>query len=388
MSVTAIRKDKPNTSVTFRDIEKIGPGSLAGEYLRQFWHPVFHSHELPVSRALPIRILGENFTLYRGASGKPFVVASRCAHRSMLLHAGWVEGDDIRCFYHGWKFNGQGQCMEQPVEPKPFCEKVKIKAYPTQEYLGLVFAYFGEGEPPELPRFPMFESKDVVLSYDSYTRACHFFNNLENAPDINHIAFAHRSAGLWDQNADAPELSADETEWGATYRARRPSGKRIVSQFCMPTIFYARGVPDDPEVGYREFLAFWTAHDDDRHTQFSIAMKKKGDPVTERYLKRRDEKLAREDLDREKIAKAILAGTMTWNQVDPQRVNLIFLQDDVAQGGVGLMSDREQEMLGRSDVGVSLARKLWLNELRKFASGQPLRKWKIIPEKLEVVAEF
>jgi len=388
MAVATMRKQLPGKSVSFRDFAKIGPGTLAGDYLRQFWHPVHHSHDLPAGRAVPIRMLGQDFTLYRGETGTAHVVAARCVHRSMLMHVGWVEGDEIRCFYHGWKYDGEGRCTEQPVEPKPFCDKVKLGAYPTREYLGLVFAYFGPGEPPELPRYPMFESEDVILSYDTYTRACHFFNNLENAPDINHIAYAHRTAELWDQRYDAPDLSAEEAPWGATYRAVRPSGKRIVSQFCMPTTFYARGVPDDPEVGYREFLAFWAPHDDNRHTQFSVAMKRKGDPVTERYLQRRQEKLDREDLDREQVAKEILAGRLRWEDVDPNRVNLIFLQDDVAQAGVGSMDDRGEEHLGQSDVGVSLARKLWLNELAKFANGQPLRQWTIIPEKLEVVAEF
>jgi len=374
--------------ITLADIGSTAPDTLAGRYMRRFWHPVYHSHELPIGRAVPIRIMSEDFTLFRGESGKPYVVASRCAHRAMVLHPGWVQGDTIRCFYHGWRYDGQGHCVEQPAEVRPFCDKVSIRACPTREYLGLIFAYLGDGEPGDLPRYPMFEDENLVLNYDSYERACHFFNNLENGPDLSHIAFAHGTAELWDSQADNPAITAKESDWGVTYQAQRPSGKRIISQFAMPNVFYARGVPDDPEVGYREFIAWWVPHDDNRHTQFTIAKKEKGSQVTERYQQRRAERMKREDLDRESIARAILAGKMTWDQVDPKRVNMIFLQDDVAQMGVGNMADRPTERLAQSDIGVAHARHIWMRELGKFGRGEPLKEWCARDDRFVVLAEF
>src|SRR5713226_7171098 len=110
--------------------------------------------------------MSEDFTLYRGQSGTPHLVAFRCAHRGTQLSTGWVEGDCIRCFYHGWKYDGAGQCVEQPAEDSSFPPKVKIVSYPTEEYLGLIFAYLGDAEhgdtgafrPPPLPRYPDFGS--------------------------------------------------------------------------------------------------------------------------------------------------------------------------------------------------------------------------------------
>ena len=58
---------------------------------------------LAIGKAKRLQIFGEHFTLYRGHSGTPFVIADRCAHRSTQLSVGRIEGDDIRCFYHGWK---------------------------------------------------------------------------------------------------------------------------------------------------------------------------------------------------------------------------------------------------------------------------------------------
>src|SRR5204862_3874974 len=157
----------------------IGPGTVAGRFLRQFWQPVYLSDELKPGRAVPLHILGEDFTLYRGevssselraastgsqpqtrnpALGAAHLVAFRCAHRGTQLSTGWVEGDCIRCFYHGWKYDDAGQCVEQPAEDAGFAAKVRIGSYPTVEYLGLIFAYLGEGDAPALPRFPELEA--------------------------------------------------------------------------------------------------------------------------------------------------------------------------------------------------------------------------------------
>jgi phenylpropionate dioxygenase-like ring-hydroxylating dioxygenase large terminal subunit len=82
-----------------------------GQLLRRFWHPIALSRDLAPGRAVPVRVLGEELTLYRGESGQAHLVGGRCRHRQTLLHTGWVEGDRIRCMYHGWKFAADGQCV-------------------------------------------------------------------------------------------------------------------------------------------------------------------------------------------------------------------------------------------------------------------------------------
>jgi 5,5'-dehydrodivanillate O-demethylase len=375
--------------ITFRDVGSTNPGTLAGRYLRQFWQPVLHSDAVKPGEAKPLRIMGQDFTLYRGASGAPYVIDARCPHRAMPMHLGWVQQEEIRCFYHGWKFDGAGQCTEQPAERPDFCAKIRTGAYPARDYLGLVFVYFGEGAPPDLPRYPAFESEDVILNHDSYMRACHFFNNLENGGDVAHIAFAHHDVSVaWDEMTDGPTISAEESIWGVTIKAVRPGGQEIISQFGMPNVFHVRGVPDDPEVMYREFIAWWVPHDDDRHTQFTVAMQPKHSEVTPRYQQRRAEKRARQDLDREAIARKLLDGSMTWADVDPARVGVLFLQDDVAQMGVGPVATRQQEHLGRSDAALILQRKLWVRDLDRFARGEPQQDWRYDAAVLPVKAEF
>ena len=92
------------------DFNRIGSSDPAGQVLRRSWQPVYIAEKLASGKAVPLRILGEEFTLYRGASGQPHVVASRCAHRAAKLSTSRVEGEEIRCLYHGWRYNGSGQC--------------------------------------------------------------------------------------------------------------------------------------------------------------------------------------------------------------------------------------------------------------------------------------
>src|SRR4051794_20205449 len=127
----------------YGEILHTGPGTLTGRYLRTFWHPVFLARNLKPGRAMPVKIMSEEFTLYRGEGSQVHAVAFRCAHRGTQLSTGWVEGDNLRCFYHGWAYGPDGQCVEQPAEPEPFCSRIKIRSYPIEEYLGLLFVYQG-----------------------------------------------------------------------------------------------------------------------------------------------------------------------------------------------------------------------------------------------------
>jgi len=389
-TLAAARK-KEKSGITFHDVGKTGPGTVAGQYLRLFWQPVCHATDVATKRTFPIRILGEDFTVYRSETGVPHVIEARCPHRSMPLHAGWVEGEEIRCYYHGWKFNAEGACTQQPAERPDFCNKISIKSYPTKEYLGLIFAYLGEGEPPEFARYPAFEADNALVMHDTYVRACNFFNNLENVGDLSHIAFAHGDASVaWDETKDGPVITATESCWGVSIRAVRPSGREIVGQFGMPNIFHGRGVPDDPEVPYREFLAWWVPVEDDRHIQFTVVVQPKDSEVTERYMKRRDERAQQRDLDptRESVARELLAGTRRMEDIDPKRVNMIFLQDDFAQMGVGPIAERGNEHLGRGDIVLIMQRRLWVRELAKFAEGEPLTDWRYDASRLPIKSEF
>ena len=379
--------DRPKSKFTRRDLTefaKTGSGTLVGRYMRMFWQPIYHSEHLPPGHARPVRVMSTDYTLYRGEGGAPHLVEARCLHRGMQLSAGWVEGDCIRCFYHGWKYDGSGQCVEQPAEPKSFAEKICLGGYPTQDYLGLIFAYMGEGEAPPFPRYPDFEDPQIYLELDSYPLACNYFNNLENSLDTSHVGFVHsRSAGAWDGVTDSPIIKVTESCWGITNSNVRPSGGGGLSQFGMPNMFHAKALPVEPEViGYREFLVWWTPVDDESHIQYTVnALRLPADKISE-YQQRRVARVAGRTTPQGEVAAQILEGKTRLQDIDPAITDMVRLQDDIAQIGQGVVPDRASDHLGQSDVGVILIRKLWTRELLALAEGRPLTQWKYDVEEL------
>lgn len=359
------------------DLACTGPNTPAGRYMRRFWHPVRVAKDLPAGRAVPIRIMGEDFTLYRGESGRPQVVAFRCAHRGTQLSTGWVEGDCIRCFYHGWRYDASGQCVEQPAEDAGFADKVRIASYPTREYLGLLFAYFGEGAPPPLPRYPAFEG-DGILVVRTIFRPYNFFNSLDNGPDPVHVAFAHSNSAFYAAGLQGvPEVSAEETCWGLTVRAKRANGVRV-THAGMPNLSLIKGSPDDEEVGWTDQLAWRVPIDDVSHHSFNINYVHLTGAAAEEYLKAQEQRKSKFRISGSvvELGDAVLRGEITIEDLRGHP-NLINIQDHVAQAGQGPIADRTDERLGRSDVGVILRRKLWLRELRALAEGQPLTEWSL-----------
>lgn len=371
------------TNLDYRDFVRTGPGTLAGRYLRNFWQPVCCSHELPLGRAVPVWIMGEKFTLYRGQSGTPYLVGDRCAHRGTQLSAGWVEEDCIRCFYHGWKYDGSGRCVEQPAEPKPFAEKVRISGYPVREYIGLIFAYLGAGEPPPFTRYPRFETPEVSLDVVGWKRICNYFNNIDNSLDNAHVRFVHRRHRETARDQIVlgdPTIVVEESEWGIKRHVRYPNSKEITAYFGMPNINYLNGQVVDPDIKRADVLIFKVPMDDENHIHFEVrGISLTGEPARE-WIARRREKRAKEAQDRSDLVRAILAGRLQLGDIDPHRTDYVIVEDEIAQTGQGAIADRGREHLGRSDAGVILMRKIWARELRALAQGQPLKRWTYRPD--------
>lgn len=364
-------------SIGNEELVRSGPGTLAGRYLRARWQPVYHSVDLAPGRAKAIRVFGESFTLFRGASGTAYLMEGNCPHRGIQLAAGWVEGEALRCFYHGWKFDGGGQCVEQPAEENGYAAKVRLRSYPVREYLGLVFAYLGEGAPPAFPEYPEFEYFDGLLELDSYSRACNYFQNLENALDMSHVGYVHGdNVAAFSGIGLGRALSAKETDWGVEYVFTRKDGQRRVNQFGMPNLFNMYALPTDPEIRWQESLFWWVPIDDRSHMQFSLHRVPAVGETAARIRERRQARRATIDLAHQGLAEDILAGRLTIAEVDKDRCDMVRLQDDIAQVGQTRIVDRAKERPGRADVGVILLRKLWKRELLALAQGRPTKDWR------------
>ena len=353
------------------DFVRTGPGTLAGRYMRMFWQPVFRAQDLPAGRAFPLRVMSEDFTIYRGEGGTPHVVGPRCAHRRTQLSVGWVEGDCIRCFYHGWKYDADGQCVEQPAEHEFFASKVRIASYPTREYLGLIFAYLGEGEPPELPRFLELEAEGV-LEVETFRRDCNFFNHMDL--DLAHIAFVHRDSPEADAGlVGIPDVSCRETEYGFVMIGRR--GKAVqVQHRLMPNVSYFKVFPKDAASGWRDRVAWRVPIDDEHYRSFMSDLSHVTGEAAVAYRRRNAPPVDNSELI-SKLSAAVRAGSRI-DELKNQTPDIVFLQDDVVLTAQGAIPDRENDCLGPADSSVILTRDIWRRELRALATGCPLTPWK------------
>src|SRR5436190_20267148 len=116
-----------------------------GETLRQYWHPILLSTELPENDCPPIRVrlLGEDLIAFRDSAGQVGLLAANCPHRGASLFFGRNEEAGLRCVYHGWKFDVSGACIDMPSEPTEsnFKDKIRALAYPCSERGGVIWAY-------------------------------------------------------------------------------------------------------------------------------------------------------------------------------------------------------------------------------------------------------
>ncbi|MFM9969554.1 MAG: Rieske 2Fe-2S domain-containing protein [Burkholderiales bacterium] len=367
------------------DFGRTGPGTLAGRYLRQFWQPVFNSNELPSGRAKPIRIMSEDFTLYRGQTGIAHVVAQRCTHRSTLLHTGWVEGDEIRCLYHGWKFNGNGQCVERPQETTPPGPHDAIKAYPTREHLGLIFVFFGEGEPPPFPPFPGFEEEGLNETR-STVYPCNYFQTHENNFDPCHILWSH-SHGITHDAYLSLDMTVqpppEETEYGTLHRWNfgtdtmrtallgfMPNAVRVL----IPVVNGLAKMGICPR--FRDTYLIHVPVDDDSHiftrTQLVRVEGAAADCYKNEMGKLRETWATKWQLEAHYTAE-ILAGRLSIMDV-VDHPYLATIQDQVAQAGQGKNVDRGLERLGLSDRHLGFMRRIWQRETQALAEGRPIKR--------------
>ena len=139
-------------------LTRVGPGTPCGNLMRRYWHPIYPEILLRDKPVRKVRILGENLTLYRDAGNRLGLIAERCPHRRTSLSQGIPEAEGLRCCYHGWLFNAQGECLEMPLEPSNtrMLRNIKITAYPVQAMGGLIWAYLGPEPAPALPRWDLF----------------------------------------------------------------------------------------------------------------------------------------------------------------------------------------------------------------------------------------
>jgi len=375
----------------YSDFEHTGPGTLAGRYLRLFWQPVYRGEDLPRGKAVPVRVMSEDFTLYRGEGGACHMAAFRCAHRGTQLSTGWVEGDSIRCRYHGWKYDESGRCVEQPGEDPAFAGKVGIRTYPTEEYLGLIFAYLGEGKAPPLRRYPQFEQPGVLITLPPERWPCNYYNRLDNDPDMGHVFYTHDESLKRAKRLDRQNLrtvTGEETSYGVKVTASVPGKPREFILAFMPNNFevtvragMASASSGKNSQAWEDRMSWAVPLDDEHSYRFEVNLAHfKGEDARAYELSRR-QALERSGTLAMELGEAVLAGKAAIHDLPPElsTYELFRVEDYATQVGQYRASTRAQDHLAAVDRAVLLRRKLWERELGALAEGRPLKQW-VMPE--------
>jgi len=180
-------------------LARIGPGTPMGTLFRRFWIPVLLSDELPEPGCPPVavRILGEDLVAFRDTEGKVGVLEAYCAHRHAHLYWGRNEDCGLRCTYHGWMYDIDGNCIEMPneLEDSDFKDRIKITSYPARDWGGVIWAYMGPAElmPPEQPQFEWARVADSHRIATKRLQESNWAQAVEGGIDSSHVSFLHRS---------------------------------------------------------------------------------------------------------------------------------------------------------------------------------------------------
>ncbi len=182
-----------------RELAETGAGSVMGELMRRYWHPVAITAELK-DRPQRIRVMGEDLVLFRDRSGRIGLVHKNCPHRRASLEFGRCETRGIRCCYHGWLFDIDGAILEIPGQPgnadsvASIQQSRRLGAYPVIEFRGLIFAWLGPPqEKPDFPYYDVYDLPDTIMTPYSASFRCNWIQALDAIVDPAHTAFLHHN---------------------------------------------------------------------------------------------------------------------------------------------------------------------------------------------------
>jgi phthalate 4,5-dioxygenase len=209
-------------------ITRVGPGTPMGDLLRRYWTPACLIAELPEPGGAPLRVrlLGEDLVAFRDQAGKVGLLEEACPHRGASLYFARNDECGLRCVYHGWQFDTSGACVDMPSEPRPFADRIKARAYPTQEAAGIVWAYLG---PPEkmtpLPDYGHHGPPETEIPATKMRTEANWVQVMEGNLDTAHISHLHQFFGvddLPDDGTDRPGYPSTAMSWKLWWHDRAP----------------------------------------------------------------------------------------------------------------------------------------------------------------------
>ncbi len=194
-----------------------------------FWYVAGEAQNV-TDKPVHVRMLGQEFVLFRDTQGQVRCLSNVCTHRGASLAHGKIKGDCVECPYHGWQFDGTGACRRIPSMGKDakIPARAKVYAYPTQEKFGLVFVFLGdlpEQERPPLMEIPEWGKPGWRATCQSFQWDFDYKRSIENGIDMAHNEFTHSThiQTTGDESYAVPDLELVDTEWGTGFYNNVPS---------------------------------------------------------------------------------------------------------------------------------------------------------------------
>jgi len=387
------------TTKDSEDLTSVGPGTVMGEFMRQYWLPALMSSELkPDGAPVRLMLLGEKLIAFRDTDGRVGVMDHRCPHRCASLFLGRNEENGLRCVYHGWKFDVEGNCIDMASVPahQDFKSKVKAKAYKATERNGVVWVYMGKrAKAPPMPGIEVLQLPEEDVSVIAALRECNWLQGLEGDIDTSHFGFLHAGHIKPEQLAPdhpfrgavfhrAPELKAIETPWGTSYGAYRPADGGgtywRTANFLFP--FYTQQPQGDFATNVH--VRAWVPIDDHNMMFWNFVWKR---PMPDRVVGKDGKPLTGVSLGFE-----YLPNTTDWlgrwrltsnprndwnidregqaNNISYTGISNIHMQDQAVTESMGPITDHEFEHLAPTDIMIVKTRRHILETARDFAEGK------------------
>ncbi len=372
---------------------KTGTGTPMGEYLRRFWVPALCSDEIsePDSPPVRVKILNEELVAYRDTNGDVGLLDNYCPHRRASLFFGRNEECGLRCVYHGWKFDVDGNCVDMPSEPAEsnFKDKVKIKAYPARDWGGFIWAYMGPIElMPELPEVGWAMVPEDHRFVSRRLQENNYVQGIEGGIDSSHISFLH--SGLTPYQRDnpsarpsrpgrpstddsSPRFTVQDTDYGFVYGANRDAENDSyywrITPFMMPFFTIIPG-----QIGNADEITYsghgWIPADDENCWMFTYSWN------GSRPLKEGEHHGA-SDLEKEPRTMRATINKDNDYMIDREMQRTVnytgivngSAQDAGIQESMGAICDRTKDHLGTSDSAIINLRRIYLRGAREIMEG-------------------
>jgi len=365
-----------------------------GALMRRHWIPACLIEEVaePDGAPLKVRLLGEDLVVFRDSEGRLGVLDEYCPHRRASLALGRNEECGLRCLFHGWKMDVDGNVLEMSSEPaeSALAQKVKTRAYPAREAGGFVWTYMGPGETmPEFERPSFAPTQETQVSICKIHVDCNWAQVVEGQIDSAHSSSLHSSDmrpakidrakavethWLRPSTDKAPRLEAERTSYGFHYVAiRRPIMNAATHDYVRKTVYVAPFVClIPPNNAYN--VSSVIVPSDDTHTAFYFLAWRESGNIDQEAWRKFNAAQPGIDLDqgfrnKRNRANNYLQDRNAMKLGDFTGIRGISNQDIAMWETMGPITDRSKERLGASDLAVVEFRRLMVDAARAMAAG-------------------